>query len=509
MIHETLGVGLRHGSGVHLHVTPELAVGVRICYIRREEHGGGDGFQLEVDACFLGCLLDDGLFFLADRVDRCLVDELQLLAALFPNAVAAFFPACRFKQRIGLVNVEFPCRVRRAEARRIVDEIARSDAGTTVDEFLNALAIGKQRHGLTHSRIAEREMFALDAAPFAVDLGERIGRVELDELYVTAWHDVHFALAARFHALEHFVLNLQVPRVVVLARLQYGTRGRGRVAAAFHLDGIEERAVRHVVIHVDFAAHDVARLEVNEFVRPGTDRLEIGRRLARFGAAISRKQVLRNDHAFRRNEGRRPERRRFGERHLDGVRVNLVDLDVLVDARCHCSRRRILRKFPGEHAIVSRERLAVVPRHVLFQFPGHRLAIGAQPAIGAAWNLGGQNRHQIAIVVPHGEWFVEDARAFLVLGALREVRLQQGRPLPPQHLECTTAAPLGRLVRGGGLRLRNARVHEHHRRHRRGQAERDHLHDEASSRQFAGADVFDQILNFAFLHDDFSLWVTL
>ena len=100
------------------------------------------------------------------------------------------------------------------------------------------------RHRLAHLRIAEGEMLGLDAGALAVDLVPGIGDRELDEFDVAALHDMGAALAAGLHALEHLVLDLQVPGVVVLAGLQHGARGRDGIAAAFHLDRVEEGAVR-------------------------------------------------------------------------------------------------------------------------------------------------------------------------------------------------------------------------------------------------------------------------
>src|SRR3989442_14016768 len=44
---------------------------------------------------------------------------------------------------------------------------------------------------------------------------------------------------------RRIVLHLHVPRVVELAGLQHGARGGGRVAAALHLDAVEEGPVEH------------------------------------------------------------------------------------------------------------------------------------------------------------------------------------------------------------------------------------------------------------------------
>jgi hypothetical protein len=82
------------------------------------------------------------------------------------------------------------------------------------------------------------------------------------------------------------------------------------------------------------------------------------------------------------------------------------------------------------------------------------------------------------------------------------VRLQQRRALPPERLQAPAAAALGRLVDGRRLRLGDAGVHQHHRRHRRGQAEADHPLDEAAPRQLAAANVLDQCTQFELLHRD-------
>ena len=121
------------------------------------------------------------------------------------------------------------------------------------------------------------------------------------------------ALAALLEALQDLVLDLHVPGVVVFAGLDHGARRRDRVAAALHLDGVEVRPVGHVVVGVDLAADHVARLEVDELVGAGADRLQVGRRVARLGADVVGEQVLRDDHAARADEGVGPERRRLGE----------------------------------------------------------------------------------------------------------------------------------------------------------------------------------------------------
>ena len=251
LVHEALGIGRGHGRGVHLHVAPELAVGVGVGEVGGEEHRRRHRLQLEVDARLLRRLLDDRLLLLPGGVDRRLVDELHLLAALLADAVGAPLPAGGVEDGVGLVDVELPLRVRRAEARRVVHEVGGGEAGAAVDEVLHALLVAEQGHRLAHLRVGEGEVLALHVPALALDLVPRIGDVELDELDVAAGNDVGLALAALLHALEHLVLDLQVPGVVVLAGLQHRARRRGGVAAALHLDRVEEGPVRHVVVLVD------------------------------------------------------------------------------------------------------------------------------------------------------------------------------------------------------------------------------------------------------------------
>ena len=82
----------------------------------------------------------------------------------------------------------------------------------------------------------QRRMLGLEARALAVDLGPRIGGVELDVLDVAAGRDVDLALAALLQALKDLVLDLHVPGEVVFAGLQHRARRRHRVAAALHLD---------------------------------------------------------------------------------------------------------------------------------------------------------------------------------------------------------------------------------------------------------------------------------
>ena len=303
-------------------------------------------------------------------------------------------------------------------------------------------------------------------------------------------HDRHLALAGGFQALEDLVFDLQVPGEVVFAGLQHRTRGRDGVAAALHFHGVEVRPVGHVVARIGLAAQHVTRLEIDELVRPGAHWLDVGRVLARLGAAVLGKQVLRHDHAHGADEGLGPEGRGLGEGDAHRVGVDLLDLDVAVDGHVDGGGGRVAAVLPVEDHVVGREGLAVVPGDALLELPGDHLAVGRQAAVVLGRNLGSERGHQVAFGVPAGQRLVKDARAFLFLGAAGEMRIQQHRALPPQQLQRAAAAAFGRLVgRHRGLCLGHAGMHQHHRGHRRRQAQADHLLDEAAPRQLARLDL--------------------
>jgi hypothetical protein len=283
--------------------------------------------------------------------------------------------------------------------------------------------------------------------------------------------------------------------------LQHGPGRRDRVAAALHLDAVEIGPVLHVVVHVDFAGDHVARLEVLELVGSGADWLEVGRRVARFVAGIVGEQVLGQDHAARADKGVGPERRRLRELHHHRVGVDLFDRHVLVGGVGRRGGRRVLGVFPVEDDVVGGERLAIVPGDTLLEFPDDRLAIGRQRSVFAAGDRGRQHGLQVAGGIPAGQWLVEQPRAILVLGADREVRIEQGRTLPPQYLQRPAAAALGRLVDRRRLGHRHTRNRQELGRQRRREAHRRHALHEATPRQPAFFHIADQPAQFTFVHE--------
>src|SRR5439155_1573466 len=276
----------------HLDVRGEVTVRVRIGRVRREVHGWRHRLDVHVDARLRARLLDDLLVLLAGRVDGRLVDELQLLAVLGADAVGAALPSRGLENLAGPVDVEFPLRGLRLDARRSVEEVGGGDAGPAVDLLLDRAPVDQEIQRLADGEIREERMSRLDRRLLALYLRPGVGLVELDVLDVATEGGVDAALAALLQALEDVVLHLHVPGVVVLARLEHGTRRRDGVAATLHLDLVEERPVGLVIARVELAPNDVTGLEVHEAIGTGPHRLEVRRRLARLAALEGVEEVF-------------------------------------------------------------------------------------------------------------------------------------------------------------------------------------------------------------------------
>ena len=153
-------------------------------------------------------------------------------------------------------------------------------------------------------------MPGLRTRALAVDLGPGIGAVELDVLHAAALVYLDAPPTGLLQSLQDLVLDLGVPRIVILAGLQHGTRSRHGVAPTLHLDRVEVGPVLQVVVAIELSRDQVARVEGDEPIWPGSDRFQVCRRVARFVAFEGLEQVLGDDHAAGANEGVGPERRR-------------------------------------------------------------------------------------------------------------------------------------------------------------------------------------------------------
>src|SRR5262249_53993944 len=407
----------------------------------------------------------------------------------------------RVEDLIGFLHVEVGLVRLGGVLRRRVQEVRGHWSASAVDLLLHRVAIDEQGEGLTDGRIGEERVRRFEARALAVDLFVGVRLIALDVLDVTALRRLELPAAALLHAAHDLFLDLHVPCVVVLTGLYDRAPGRHGVAAALHLDRVEVRPVGHVIGRVQLAADDIAGLEVDELVRARADRLEVGRRLPRLAALERLEHGLGDDHAAVAAEAVRPERRRVLEGQLDRVAVELVDpRDVLVRADRGGRGRGIGRVLPVEHDVVGRERFAVVPDDVLLQLPGDRLAVLGHRAVLDRGNFGGENRRQIAVGIEGRQRLIEDPRAVLILGTGREMRIQQRRRLPKEHLHRTAAPAFRWGVLDFRLRGGDARRGQHLGRQRRRQPETNHHLHETAAAERADTNLLDQGPKVALFH---------
>ncbi len=335
-----------------------------------------------------------------------LVHRLQLR----PDHLLAFVPTRGVQDLLGLADVELEAGIRTSVTRRAVQEVGCGDALAAENELLDAPTVDQQGHGVAQRLVGESQVPALDARALAVDFLPGFGGVE-HHMHVVAGplhHDLAFA--ACFKPLQDLVLDNQIPGKVVFPRLQGGSRGAHRIATTLEFELVKEGLIGHVAAPMGFGANRVTRLEFDTAVGAGAHRLDVGRALARSGTGVFGKHMLGQDHAEVAGEGLGPEGRRLGEDHAHGVRIDVLDLDVAIDADGVSRACRICGVGPGKKHLVGREGLAVVPGHTTLELPDHARAIGRQAALGAAGNFSGQHRNKQAIAVPAGLRFIENAR---------------------------------------------------------------------------------------------------
>src|SRR6516225_11977388 len=169
--------------------------------------------------------------------------------------------------------------------------MAGRNASSAVDVVLHRLAIDQMGQRLAYGGVGQQRVLSLDARALAIDRGRRIAAVELDVLDVAALRNMDVTFSANLEPLEDLIFDLHVPGIVVLAGLQHSASRRNGIAAALHLDGVKVRLIRHMIVRIEFASHDVSRIENDELIRTGADWLEVSRRIARFVALVSFEQM--------------------------------------------------------------------------------------------------------------------------------------------------------------------------------------------------------------------------
>ena len=174
-----------------------------------------------------------------------------------------------------LFDVEFPGRVRRLDFRNPGQDIpARRLARLAGIELSGHCGpVGAKCKSLPDCKIGKEWVRRVLLCSFSVDLCVRVREVDQNPLDRGSRDDDEFALAALgFHLLENGLLDLKVPGVVPVPRLENGLRRRGRIATAFEIDRGEEWLVRLPIMLVDRVNDLVIFLERVYFVRSGSSR---------------------------------------------------------------------------------------------------------------------------------------------------------------------------------------------------------------------------------------------
>ena len=147
----------------------------------------------------------------------------------------------------------------------------------------------------------------------------------------------------------------------------------------------------------------------------------------------------------------RTDERRIRERHrhveFDPHRV-VVDClhraDALERRRGRAAAARVQAVGRGERDVVRGERRAVGPHHVVAQRPGDRPEIPRHAAVVQGRDLGGQPGDHVAVFVVARQRLQDQRRRVDILGAARQVGIEDRRRLPVQHVQLTVGAALGR-----------------------------------------------------------------
>jgi hypothetical protein len=184
-----------------------VGIGVGIGRVRGVEGGDGDRLQLHLDPRSGRRLLDDGLHFLRQGIDAGGEHHLETLAVARPHSVGSPLPSARVEELIGLVDAELPPDVLRAESLGGVEKVPGGLSEAAENLLLDGGAIDEDGERPPHERIGEEGMHRLDARPLAVDVGPRIGLVQLDVSDSPSETDGHPPLAALLEALQHVVLD--------------------------------------------------------------------------------------------------------------------------------------------------------------------------------------------------------------------------------------------------------------------------------------------------------------
>ena len=443
--------------GEHFDVGIELRSRVGIGNVGREEDTRLHGLELDAHAELFPARLDDVLLTLAQRVDGRLIHEAHLDAGLFTNAVRATRPASFVEQLIRLGDVELADvhvgGVLRSDRVRRGHDVAGRLTRRAIQLFRDRLAVDGHRQCLTHLQVGQERVLRGRLGARAIGFGVRVGKVDQEALDVRADCRCELAAPALHQLIQDLRLDLQVPRVVGLTRLEDGTRGLSRVAAALDLDLFEERLGRVAEVRVDLVGDDVAGLELLDLVRTGAVGRQVAGRVLRLGAHVVLELRLLDDVVQRTDK----ELVRVGVRlfpsHHDRRRVGSLDLlDAFGDLAVRGGSGWVGDVLVREHHVGGGEVAAVGPFEPWLELPGDGPEVARHTAVVDGRDLCGQQGDWFAVRSHRRERLEHQTRGVVVLGALGEVAVQDGRRLPvddPQQVALAASAS-GWL--GGGCR---------------------------------------------------------
>ena len=250
----------------------------------------------------------------------------------------------------------------------------------------------------------------------------------------------------RLHVGEDRGVELEVPGVVVLARLQHRPRRPGRVAAALDRHRGEVRLVGLAVALVGGVGDHVVGAELGDDERAGADRAEVGLG-ALDGARAEAVAELRRlqDGGLRADEGRIGEGLGLGEDDADRAVVHrLHGLDAVEVGGRRAAALGVGAVAPGEHRVLGRDGRAVGPLEPLAQRPGDRGEVLRDAAVLDRGDALGEPGHELARVVEARQRLEHERGGLHLLGDAGEVGVQRRGRLPVEDPHLAVLAALGR-----------------------------------------------------------------
>ena len=341
---------------------------------------------------------------MTDRVHRRLIQDRQVLAVFFADAVAVGVnPACRFQQCLCALDVlrQATCVVGCVKGGGR-DDVTRRCAACAVAHFGQGLTINCHRKRFTHVDVGQEGVGVLDGCAFAFgQISRRIGHVHFQTLDKSAEGHNEHAFALCRHGCLAVGGDLGVPGIVKLAGRHHSAGRTFGIAAALDHSRSKCRLCRIAVVGIGFHRHRVIDGKASHLERPRAKRHRV-----RVGAGwcssahASRELRLLQDRRGRADKS--SERVGLGrvEGDLHGRIIDSFDrFDAFEFRQLGAAASRIHAILAGKDHIRRRYRRTIAPQQAGQQFPGDRCQIFGNPAIFNAGNFADQFGDQCACVI--------------------------------------------------------------------------------------------------------------